>query len=53
MTKSIEHDIFDFEAIPMGQSRHIGTDEYGFSTALRVPGGWIIRLHGLRGNEMA
>jgi|GEM_PF-6359225 len=43
---------FDFKSIPMGHSAVVSTDEFGFTTALRVPGGWIIRLHRLRGDNM-
>lgn len=42
---------FDFDSIPLGHSRVLVTDEYGFTTVLRVPGGWIVRLHKLRDNQ--
>ena len=43
---------FDFDDIPLGHSKVLNTDEYGFTTVLRVPGGWIVRLHKLRGEGM-
>jgi hypothetical protein len=43
---------FDFYSIPMGESKALVGDDYGFTTVLRVPGGWIVRLHKLRGDEM-
>jgi hypothetical protein len=43
---------FNFYGIPMGESKALVDDDYGFTTVLRVPGGWIVRLHKLRGEEM-
>lgn len=43
---------FDFDDIPMGHSKVLSTDEYGFTTVIRVPGGWIVRLHKLREQGM-
>jgi hypothetical protein len=35
----------------MGESK-AQPDDYGFTTALRVPGGWIVRMHKLPGDAM-
>lgn len=51
LTEEYLRGTFDFFSIPMGESKAL-PDDYGFTTVLRVPGGWIIRLHKLRGEEM-
>jgi hypothetical protein len=42
----------DFYGIPLGHVQPLYTDEFGFTTVIRVPGGWIFRLHKLQGSEM-
>jgi hypothetical protein len=50
LTQFSEH--IDFYGMPLGSVQPLYTDEFGFTTVIRVPGGWIFRLHKLRGNEM-
>lgn len=52
MPISRDDDAFDFHSIPMGHAKVLGTDQYGFTTVLRVPGGWIVRIHELRKDQM-
>lgn len=42
----------DLPNMPVGSVKPLYGDEFGFTTVIRVPGGWIFSLRKLRGDEM-